>query len=335
MTRTSSRNLASPGKRPASDSISSPAQPLPPSPILEEPSTGLLHIATAPPTSKHKKARVTVRVSQPVECDRCGYVLHILPKEDVVERLASHYRAARCQKAARGRMRRLTLEANAAAGGSVPPSPVSPLDSATPSSAAATDDGDTLASPLSPAGAAHVSCFQCGAYVELAGARYHVGQHVLRALLGVKERLKAKINPGTACGFCGRSGTCRLILPDEALQAPPDAQDVELVFSCERARMTSHDQARTYSRESPSTNVPVACAICLDAHDAVVDGAVHWKFGIFHHIRTAHPEHWDANAQRVKNIPETFVPFISVTARELKEVAPDATLAYPGPVIGR
>lgn len=125
---------------------------------------------------------------------------------------------------------------------------------------------------------------------------------------------------------------CRLILPDESLQAPPEAEDVDLIFSCKRARMQSRDQEERYSPVTPSTNVPVACGLCLDLYDAVVENVVFWKFGIFHHIETAHPEHWDRVAQRVKTIPDAFGPFISISQRELCEVAPDAPLRYPGPV---
>lgn len=328
-TRSASRASAALGKRLASQSVAVPAQ-------TSTDSLAVLDTATSPAspmvtsTTRSKKARhgaaPTLRVSQPVECERCGYILHVLPNEDTAERLASHWRSLRCQKAARTRMRRLARAGVEAAGSPLP----SPLER---EASRSTADGE--AQPLSPVDESQlVSCYQCHAVIELDEARYHVGQHILRAILGVKEKLKTKINPATACGFCGRSGTCKFILPEETLQAPPDAQDVALVFSCERARMTSHDQAKAYSPESPSTNVPVACAICLDAHDAVVDGVVHWKFGIFHHIRTMHPEHWDPIAQRVKNIPESFVPFLSVSPRELRDVAPDAPLPYPGPVLG-
>ncbi|EKM50043.1 uncharacterized protein PHACADRAFT_200891 [Phanerochaete carnosa HHB-10118-sp] len=272
------------------------------------------------------------RISQPLKCERCGYILHVFPKEDASTKLASHHRSVRCQKAARARINKLVRAGaeTAKLAPFTPPKTGSLRDVADDND----EDEDVGTQRLHPKDAPQ-PCYQCGADIEPTEARYHVGRHILRALLGVNEKLRTEVNPASACGFCGRSGTCKLILPDEALQAPPDAQDVMLIFSCKRACMSSHDQVKRYTSKNCSTNVPVACAFCLDSYDAVVEGAVHWKFSIFHHIQTVHPEYWDHVAQRVVNIPETFVPFISVSQRELREVAPDAPLPYPGPVTSK
>ena len=140
----------------------------------------------------YRKARASLQVSQPLECDRCGYILHLRPKEDMVSKLASHYQSFRCQKGTRARKNRQARDYTRGRNSST-------IDC---------DDKDDKGSQTpQPRGTPQlVSCYQCDTSIELTKARYHVGQHILRALLGVKENLKQKV------GFLASSiMSCKLI----------------------------------------------------------------------------------------------------------------------------
>lgn len=81
----------------------------------------------------------------------------------------------------------------------------------------------------------------------------------------------------------------------------------------------------------PCTNVPLQCALCpKDAHTRL--RPVFWKYSMFHHIQTAHPDHWDWHAHRVRGLGINFRRLLSISQKELDTVAPGRTRPYPGPI---
>ena len=68
----------------------------------------------------------------------------------------------------------------------------------------------------------------------------------------------------------------------------------------------------------PCTNVPIQCALC--PKDPVTKlKPVYWKYNMFHHIQNAHPDHWDWEIGRIKNLGVSFRRLLSISQKELEE----------------
>ncbi|KAH9907697.1 uncharacterized protein B0H18DRAFT_865830, partial [Fomitopsis serialis] len=99
------------------------------------------------------------------------------------------------------------------------------------------------------------SCYQCDRSVASDLLRTHVGEHILRAILGVQEpQLQERVHADYPCGFCGRTG-CQISLTKTASSYHP-------VSGCPRAHKFSLASAKKYSARMPSTNVPLHCELC-------------------------------------------------------------------------
>ena len=111
----------------------------------------------------------------------------------------------------------------------------------------------------------------------------------------------------------------------------PASKYTATTSNCPHAHTFSLNKARRFSGVMPCTNVPVPCALCpRDPHTKL--RPVHWKYNMFHHIRAAHPAHWDAAAHRVRDVGVNFRKLLAVSEKELDTVAPGRTRPYPGPV---
>ena len=53
---------------------------------------------------------------------------------------------------------------------------------------------------------------------------------------------------------------------------------------------------------------------------------------MFYHIQMTHPDHWDWQGHRVRNLGVTFRRLLSISQKELDTLAPGRTRSYPGPV---
>lgn len=136
-----------------------------------------------------------------------------------------------------------------------------------------------------------------------------------------------QIHPGNPCGFCGRA-SCDIRL---VKAQSPASKYTAAASSCQHAHTFSLNKARRFSTVMPCTNVPIQCALCPKDHVTKLR-PVYWKYNMFHHIQTVHPDHWDWQARRVKNLGVNFRRLLSISQRELDTVAPGRTRPYPGPV---
>ncbi|EKM60333.1 uncharacterized protein PHACADRAFT_203559 [Phanerochaete carnosa HHB-10118-sp] len=176
-----------------------------------------------------------------------------------------------------------------------------------------------------------VKCLQCGETLLKRNVRSHVGSHILRQVVSAPEgpNMKHTVHPSNPCGFCGRAGCdINLVKTDS-----PASKYTATTSNCPHAHSFSWNKARRFSSVMPCTNVPVQCLLCPKDPFTKLR-TVYWKYNMFHHIQTAHPEHWDWQAHRVHDIGINFRRLLAISERELDTVARGRTRPYPGAVGG-
>ncbi|KAK7012529.1 hypothetical protein R3P38DRAFT_2550268, partial [Favolaschia claudopus] len=113
------------------------------------------------------------------------------------------------------------------------------------------------------------------------------------------------------CGHCGR-GSCT-----SDLFGLPDARAApKLTSDCPRAHSFSYGHAKKYSANTPSTNVPVFCTLCLPVPPRK-SPKVFWKYSMFAHIRSEHPRYWDDLLHTPVNLPEQLALDLAISREEL------------------
>ncbi|KAJ7605499.1 hypothetical protein DFH06DRAFT_1384981 [Mycena polygramma] len=154
-----------------------------------------------------------------------------------------------------------------------------------------------------------VACFQCHAYIKPEDARSHVGGHILLAVRGVQEPLLyEQVGLPNPCGFCGRTGcNVDVLKKGKALKA---------VSECSRQHPFAYGHAKKYSAATPSTNVPVICALCPLLPPRKIR-PVFWKYSMHDHIRTTHPRNWDDETNAPCNLDSDFADNIAIFREEL------------------
>ncbi|KIJ08456.1 hypothetical protein PAXINDRAFT_88831, partial [Paxillus involutus ATCC 200175] len=128
-------------------------------------------------------------------------------------------------------------------------------------------------------------CPICSKSIKHKALRSHMGGHILRAQMGIKEdhliAQASSIATVDPCGFCGQSGhPVRLVKESKKHTFQPSS-------SCSLAITFSLGAAATSSKNSPSTNAPIRCSICPATSG---DRAVVWKYNMPHHLGTVHAE---------------------------------------------
>ena len=115
------------------------------------------------------------------------------------------------------------------------------------------------------------------------------------------------MHPGITCGFCGRGGCDTQLVKAQSAASKYTAT----ASSCPHAHTFSLNKARRFSHVMPCTNVPLQCALCpKDAHTRL--RPVFWKYSMFHHIQTAHPDHWDWHADKLAAVVDFCADIIKV-----------------------
>ncbi|KAI0729871.1 hypothetical protein C8Q72DRAFT_777330 [Fomitopsis betulina] len=103
-------------------------------------------------------------------------------------------------------------------------------------------------------GLAAVSCFICGKSQLVKNMCNHVGHHILYAMHGIRECdiQNLGVEP---CGFCGWDGCM--------VQLTKKNSGVSVTSSCPYHYMLmSYNSAKTVSKATPCTNVPIHCPLC-------------------------------------------------------------------------
>ncbi|KAJ7079589.1 hypothetical protein B0H15DRAFT_787927 [Mycena belliarum] len=154
-----------------------------------------------------------------------------------------------------------------------------------------------------------ISCFQCHLLIKPDDARAHVGEHILRAMRGVREPLLyEQVRRTLPCGFCGRSGC--------SVEMVKSGKTFKITSRCARQHPFAYGHAKKYSAATPSTNVPIACVLC----DIVPPRKTHpafWKYCILSHIQSQHPRYWDDLDAAPINLGKEFANTIAISREEL------------------
>ncbi|RDB21067.1 hypothetical protein Hypma_011807 [Hypsizygus marmoreus] len=190
-------------------------------------------------------------------------------------------------------------------------------------------ESTSTAAPNTQATASHnttnstkINCYQCGALIKPELARSHVGEHILRALIGIREpHLFEQIDPTTACGFCGRS-SC---FPPSISLGPKNRRTTTFTFTCPRQHPIRLKTATKSTPRRPSTNVPVLCTLCPAQSSTCTSTSTgepgtraFWKYAMFSHIRAVHPEKWDVEARQPCGVGKGLGRVLSVGEEEVK-----------------
>ncbi|KAJ7842440.1 hypothetical protein B0H14DRAFT_2233202, partial [Mycena olivaceomarginata] len=129
----------------------------------------------------------------------------------------------------------------------------------------------------------NINCLICGAQQKLNRMRHHVARHILLALRGIEEEGLQNSVGLEPCGFCGLDGCFTQIINAKHPKEPPSIQS-----NC-RYHYTgmNYKVAKKAAKTSPSTNVPIHCALCLPNR---LSGEPHtiWKYNAMYHIVEKH-----------------------------------------------
>ncbi|KAK7015788.1 hypothetical protein R3P38DRAFT_2417163, partial [Favolaschia claudopus] len=157
-----------------------------------------------------------------------------------------------------------------------------------------------------------ISCHQCHIMIKPDDARGHVGAHILKSIKGIREaNLYEQVHSENPCGYCGR-GSCT-----SDLSGLPDARAApKLTSDCPRAHSFSYGHAKKYSANTPSTNVPIFCTLCIPVPPRK-SPKVFWKYSMFAHIRSEHPRYWDDLLHTPVDLPEQLALDLAISREEL------------------
>ncbi|KAF8200488.1 hypothetical protein K438DRAFT_1582738, partial [Mycena galopus ATCC 62051] len=113
------------------------------------------------------------------------------------------------------------------------------------------------------------------------------------------------------CGFCGR-GKCQT-----DLSGLPNSRNMpKCTSNCPRAHSFSYRHVKKYSANTPCTNVPIFCTLCLPIAPRK-SPAVFWKYSMYAHIRSAHPRYWDELSSMPTNLPEQLALNLGISREEM------------------
>ncbi|KAK7471312.1 hypothetical protein VKT23_002721 [Stygiomarasmius scandens] len=125
-----------------------------------------------------------------------------------------------------------------------------------------------------------VTCFLCGAKLQLSKMRNHVGGHILRNLRSVEDQNLTENVGEDACGFCGRNG-CRT----QFLHNKKGGFSITSTCQYHYSNM-NYKKARESTKTMPCSNVPIHCTLCPVT--ASGQPRTIWKYHAMYHIVTEH-----------------------------------------------
>ncbi|KAK6987897.1 hypothetical protein R3P38DRAFT_3229735 [Favolaschia claudopus] len=134
----------------------------------------------------------------------------------------------------------------------------------------------------------------CGKTVKDPDRQHHIGEHILKALRGVKE-VSARVPVSTSypCGACG--GTCSISIKNKKADS-----------ECPSAYPFLISTTKKFLPTRPCTNVPVMCAMpdCKQ---------IHWKYNFKQHMEERHPG-WEGHTAN------DFIDEIRISSAEQLEL---------------
>ncbi|KAJ6598573.1 hypothetical protein B0H10DRAFT_1826258, partial [Mycena sp. CBHHK59/15] len=153
-------------------------------------------------------------------------------------------------------------------------------------------------------------CHQCHLSIRPEDSRAHVGGHIICAIHGVRETdLYEQVVLPSPCRFCG-CGNCQINITKNWKIT------VKVTSSCPHQHKFSYSHAKKFSSQTPSTNVPVYYGLCSPVPPWKTPPAF-WKYSIYPHIRSAHPQNWDNLKGAPCNLSKEFVDSIAISGEEL------------------
>ncbi|KDQ51735.1 hypothetical protein JAAARDRAFT_198816 [Jaapia argillacea MUCL 33604] len=154
-----------------------------------------------------------------------------------------------------------------------------------------------------------VSCHQCGVILKDIDVRGHVGGHILRSLWGVGEdKLRQQVDSILPCGFCGHT-SCSIDLLSLS------ARTLQSHSSCSRSHKFSYGPATKFSKNTPSTNVPLFCTLC-PLNPSSKKHPVFWKYNMRHHIKDYHPHKWNSLLDEPSGLDPALSEKFSISPQE-------------------
>ena len=168
-----------------------------------------------------------------------------------------------------------------------------------------------------------------------------VGEHViLCALMGVVEKrlreqvsalrkdlnmvdrlITVKVNPSTACGFCGRS--CHA----PVLNIAGQGKRRKMEFSCLRKQDFQYGTAIKSTTRQPSTNVPVQCTLRPPMDNKQYP--TFWKYAMFAHIQLDHPRNWNSIDHQPQDLITTLLSDLTISSEEVLAIMKNKALPIP------
>ncbi|KAJ7022046.1 hypothetical protein C8F04DRAFT_972033 [Mycena alexandri] len=157
-----------------------------------------------------------------------------------------------------------------------------------------------------------ICCFQCHAWIKPEDARAHVGSHIFKSLHGISEpNLFERVHHTDPCGFCGRGGCSTDLSGLPTARATPKCSS-----TCPRSHAFSYGHAKKYSANTPCTNVPMFCTLCLPIPPRK-SPVVFWKYSMLRHIQSVHPRFWDDSENALIDLSPQFALNLSISREEM------------------
>lgn len=121
-----------------------------------------------------------------------------------------------------------------------------------------------------------VSCLLCGKQNKISDMRNHVGGHVLKSMRNVHDTSLKGVVEINICGWCGLSRCMTQMI------------DKRILSDCQyHYAGMDYNKARTVSKTTPCTNVPVYCPVCPLSGSGTKRTI--WKYNALEHFATEHP----------------------------------------------
>ncbi|KAJ7932253.1 hypothetical protein B0H13DRAFT_1561575, partial [Mycena leptocephala] len=131
-----------------------------------------------------------------------------------------------------------------------------------------------------------ILCLVCGKQQKLNGTlpqRHHVAMHILLSLRSVQEEGLDNPIGSEPCGYCGLDGCFSQLLDPKHPKKP-----VSIKSSCRyHYAGMNYKAAKIPAKCSPSTNVPIYCALC-PPNPISGEPQTIWKYNAMHHIVVEH-----------------------------------------------
>ena len=143
----------------------------------------------------------------------------------------------------------------------------------------------------------------------------------LQDLNMVDRLITVKVNPSTACGFCGHS--CHA----PVLKIAGQGKRRKMEFSCLRKQDFQYGTAIKSTTRQPSTNVPVQCTLC-----PLMDNKQYptfWKYAMFAHIQLDHPLNWNSIHHQPQDLSTTLLSDLTISSEEVVAITKNKPLPIP------